>query len=488
MSFTDLYPGMADTGEPEPLDGAVIADCVEAWFQRFIGVTDPNDFALLTLWTLHTHLVVELYTTPRLQIDSTIYGSGKTTLLDHLSHLCLNPVQAATLSSPALIPRLLEQGPATILLDEVDRALAPDRPGVGELLGILNSGYRVGATRPVLVPVKGGGWEVRNMPTFAAVSMAGNSPRLPDDTKSRNLRVLLMPDLDGRIEDSDWELIAADAENLRELIAEWADTVRDTVRGMVVDLPAGCIGRSREKWRPLKRVAVAAGGRWPALADNLIAASLAEDAAEREAGLKALPPGMVLLSDLHSVWPSGENFVATRELVGHLVAANPEYWGLGSPYGKALTETRFAKLLVQASKVTSARPGGVGPRGFLRTQLAPVWHRLGIARLQPGVPGEAGVPGGDQPSTSTNENHNRVHRLDFDVTAPGEPGGNAVTSENNRVHQDRQPHRVETDTPPPAPASGMCWCGYPPPPGRSMHFDCERLAAEAQAEPETADK
>jgi hypothetical protein len=113
-----------------------------------------------------------------------------------------------------------------------------------------------------------------------------------------------------------------------------------------------------------------------------------------------------------------------------------------------------------------------------------VWHRLGIARLQPGVPGEAGVPGGNQPSTSTNENHNRVNRLDFDGTAPGELGGNAPTSENNRVHQDRQPHQVETDTPPLEPASGNCWCGYPPPPGRSMHFDCERMAAEAQAEPE----
>jgi hypothetical protein len=46
------------------------------------------------------------------------------------------------------------------LLDEVDRSLRPDEPGVADLIGILNSGYRRGATRPVLVPTKGGGWAV----------------------------------------------------------------------------------------------------------------------------------------------------------------------------------------------------------------------------------------------------------------------------------------------------------------------------------------
>ena len=140
--------------EDEP-DGALVLDDIREWFARFIAVTDPDDLSILALWTPHTYLVPELYTTPRLQVDSTVFGSGKTTLLDHLAYLCLNPVQAANLSSPALIPRMLEAGPRTILLDEVDRSLHPDRPGVGEMIGILNSGYRVGATRPVLVPVKG---------------------------------------------------------------------------------------------------------------------------------------------------------------------------------------------------------------------------------------------------------------------------------------------------------------------------------------------
>lgn len=409
-------------------DGAELLDDIKEWFGRFIAVTDPDDLNILSLWTVHTHLVIELYTTPRLQVDSVIFGSGKTTVLDHLQRLCENPVQAATLSSPALIPRLLESSMRTILLDEVDRSLHPDKPGVGELIGIINSGYRYGATRPVLVPVKGGGWEASEMSTYAPVVMAGNSPNLPPDTVSRSLRILLMPDLDGMVEDSDWEMIADDAHRLRSKIAAWAETVRIDVKGMAVDLPDGCIGRSKEKWRPLKRVAVAAGGGWPAIVDRLIRSSLAEDEAEREAGLKTQPPGMMMLIDLYAVWGADETFIPTKELVSRLIFHNPDYWGAQSGYGKPLTETRLGRLVTQAAKVTSSRPDTHGPRGYLRSQLQPVWRRLGIAPLQqPGEPGEPSEPGAEQPPVSGLSGS--ANLSGFKQT-PTQPGGYT-----DRVHQ-----------------------------------------------------
>ncbi len=96
---------------------------------------------------------------------------------------------------------------------------------------------------------------------------------------------------------------------------------------MLVDLPDGCIGRSKEKWRPLKRIAVAAGGHWAKIADDLIEKGLEEEAAVRDAGLRKQPPGMVLLTDLYAVWPKDEDFMPTRELVDLLVDHNPGYWG-----------------------------------------------------------------------------------------------------------------------------------------------------------------
>lgn len=306
----------------DPLDRLV------NWFGRFIRFTQPDDMNILALWTVHTHLASALYTSPRLIIDSVMPGSGKTTLLDHLNRLCYNPIHAAALTSSAKLTRMLNAGPRTILLDEVDRSLNSDRPGVGELLAVLNAGYRVGATRPVLVPTGDGrGWDTKEMPTFAPVAMAGNSPRLPEDTVSRSIRIVLLPDLDHTIEDSDWELIENDVKELHSAIADWAETAPEQVKGLAVDLPEGCIGRSKEKWRPLKRIAVTAGGRWPAITDRLINQSLAEDAAEREAGLKTLPAGMVMLNDPHTIWPDGEKFVPTRTLVPKLIAHNCEYWG-----------------------------------------------------------------------------------------------------------------------------------------------------------------
>ncbi|WP_407689365.1 DUF3631 domain-containing protein [Mycobacterium sp. HUMS_1102779] len=410
--------------EDDP-DGAQVLDDLEKWFGRFIKVTFGGDLALLALWTVHTHLAAELYTTPRLQLDSIMPESGKTTALDHLNRLCFNPIQMASTPSPALIPRLLEREMRTLLFDEVDRTLRPDGPGTPDLLAIINSGYRVGATRPVLVPIKGGGWEASEMPTHAPVAIAGNAPVLADDTRSRCIRLLLMPDTDGSIEDSDWEHIEDEARALHDRVARFADHVRDQIKGLPVDLPPNCIARTKEKWRPLKRVAVVAGGRWPAVADELIRRSLDEDAAERDAGLRNQPPAVVLMTDLHSVFSDHDELVPTRELVAKLIGHNPDYWGVQSSYGKALTEHRFGKLVSQASKVTSQRPGGRGPRGFFRSQFEPVWRRLriGAPPSETGATGYTGETGADSCGNNQMHRNNRLHRSETHPLGNGAESG-----------------------------------------------------------------
>jgi Protein of unknown function (DUF3631)/Domain of unknown function (DUF3854) len=402
----------APTKEPPPfgsIDGAALLGDLKCWFERFICLLDDADYDILTLWTVHTHLAKELRTTPRLLLDSPIHESGKTTLLEHLLRLCFNPIEAAVISSEALLPRMLEQGLHTVLLDEVHRTLRSDKPGVQDLLAVMNSGYRLGATRPVLAPAAGGEWQVRKMSTFAPMAMAGNAPSLPDDTMSRTLRILMMPDRANLSEDTDWEFIEDEAQALAARIAEWADSVRTVIAQTVVDLPDGCVRRAKERWRPLKRVAELAGGGWPKTCDELIVRNLAEDAAEREAGLRERPPGIALLTDLYAVWRCDEPFIATKDLLSRLIAHDQSYWGSDSPYGRELTEQRLGRMLVQAAKVTSARPGGGGhPRGYLRSQLDTAWQRLGISQAfkppspQTGRSGRIGRTGPNgQPTTGS---------------------------------------------------------------------------------------
>ncbi len=351
-------------------------DETRQWLARFICTMDDDDLDVLALWTVHTHLCHETYTTPRLLLDSPVPGSGKTTVLEHLERLCVHPVQMAALSSPALLTRMLDAGTRTILIDEADRSLAPDKEGVGELLAVLNSGYKRGGTRPVLVPVKGGGWDAREMPTFAPVAMAGNNPNLPDDTKSRSIRVLLMPDIDDRIEDSDWELHDEAARDLGQRLAGWADTVRDEIKATRPDLPAGVRGRSRERWAPLKRVADAAGGRWPAVVDRLAVLDVKRIESETEEGIVQQRPAVVLLKHLHEVYLEGETFVSTETLIDRVIRNHPETWGAASPFGKAVTAQRLGRMLTNGYNIHSDRPGGVGPRGYLRSSLAPAFRRF----------------------------------------------------------------------------------------------------------------
>jgi len=353
-----------------------VLDDVRAWLERFVTVVEDTDLDLLTLWAAHTHLVMETHTTPRLILDSPVPGSGKTTVLEHLERLCHHPIQMAALSSPALLTRMLDNGMRTILIDEADRSLSPDKPDVAELLAVLNSGYKRGGTRPVLIPTRDG-WAAAEMPTYSPVVMAGNGPRLPDDTKSRSIRVLLMPDIDGTADESDWEVIDAPARALGERLANWAEDVRDSVRTNRPPLPEGIRGRARERWGPLKRVAVTAGDHWPDLVDVLAVQDLARIQSEREEGIVFQRPHVSLLAHVHRVW-ADETFIPTMELIDRLVQAHPDVWGESSKSGKRLTAQGLGRMLSSHYNVMSTRPDSNGPRGYTRASLSPAFRRLGL--------------------------------------------------------------------------------------------------------------
>lgn len=386
-----------------PESGAL--DAARNWLTRFITPLNESDLDLLALWAAHTHLVRETYTTPRLILDSPTHGSGKTTVLEHLQRLCVNPVQAASLSSPALLTRILEAGMRTVLIDEADRSLNPKLDGVAELIAVINSGYKVGGSRPVLVPVKDGGWEAKEMPTFCPVAMAGNNPQLPDDTKSRCVRVLLMPDAQGLAEESEWEYIDAEAREVGRLLAEWADTVRERVRQDRAELPDGIRGRAKERWKPLKRVANAAGGRWPGVVDRLAVDDMELLAMELEEGLVREKPTVMVIRHIAEVWRDGEVSVPTADLIARLVAHDPDEWGADAMRQRSeLTPHRLGRMLRQGYNISSKRIGGrTGPRGYLLADFTVALRRFGIT-----PPSGSSASGASSASGSTTIGHWRV--------------------------------------------------------------------------------
>lgn len=361
-----------------------------AWFRRFVFVTDESDLDIIALWTIHTWLCEETYTSPRLLIDSPVPGSGKTTLLEHIGKLAYSPVQMSAVSSSAMLARITSNGIRTLLLDEADRSLDPRDPKTKDLIALLNSGYKKGGTRPVLVKSKDN-WVVEEMPTYSPVAIAGNTPLLPDDTRSRCITIRLLPAREEQIEPSDWEYLDQDINALAVKISETTDKVREQVRLSNPELPDGCANRLRERWRPLKRIAAVASETWANKVDLLIVRDIENERELASNGEAQAAPNLQIARDLHKIFLEEPGLVATSTLVMLLIKANPEQWSSSSYYGKDLTAQRLGKILTGAFGIYSLRLNE-NTRGYSSTQFETIWSRLGITPNKPTTPTEATTP------------------------------------------------------------------------------------------------
>jgi len=367
-----------------------LLEILRNWISRFVFVQEESDLDIIPLWIIHTHLAEELYTSPRLLIDSPVPGSGKTTLLEHIAQFAKAPVQMASVSSPAMLGRITKDGTRTLLIDEADRALDPKRPGVNDLYALLNSGYKRGSTRPVLVS-KNKDWEIEEMPTFSPVAIAGNSPNIPEDTRTRCIVVKLLPDIENRAQESDWEILDMPAYQIRLDILESVETFRQEIAEINPKLPPGCVNRFKEKWKPLKRIAVLAGGDWADRVDSYILKDIQNIKEQRENGDSRLSPHIQLMKDLYEIYGGERTFIGTETLVMHLARINPEYWGESSIFGKAITAQRFGRTLNSKFYLNSQRVGD-SPRGYHSTQFERIWVSLGLPRLKPTEPTEPAKP------------------------------------------------------------------------------------------------
>lgn len=358
------------------------ADALRDWLSTYISTMHEEDLDILTLWTLHTHFMPVLYTTGRLLLDSPVPESGKTTVLDHMSHLALDPLQTSSVSSGALIPRLLNERLRTILIDEADRALNPDNPNNNEIISSVNSGYRRGGSRTVLVPAADGQWKGEEMSTFGAVAMAGNNPDLADDTRSRTIRVLLLPDKEGRVEDSEWEFIEAPAKDLHENIAQWAEANMDRIVNIRPEMPGGVRGRFKECWAPLVRVAALCSPEWQARAMHLAERALALRQAEINSGLISDPPRILMLRAMYDNWPEGQEQWKTDDIIPMLAAENPALWEEDLIKGrKRVTAQAVGYTLGKVFGLHTRQGTTRGDRtySYHRTDFDPVFARMGIA-------------------------------------------------------------------------------------------------------------
>jgi hypothetical protein len=290
----------------------------------------------------------------------------------------------AAVSSSAMLGRITSNGIRTLLLDEADRSLDPRDPKTKDLIALLNSGYKKGGSRPVLVKSKDN-WVIEEMPTYSPVAIAGNTPLLPDDTRSRCITIRLLPAREDLIEPSDWEYIDQEISALSVKISETTDKHREQVKLVNPQLPNGCANRLRERWRPLKRIASVASEYWANKVDQLIRIDIENDRELADNGDAQVSTNLQIARDLHKIFETEEKALPTSQLVKLLIRTSPEHWSNSSYYGKDLTAQRLGRILTGAFGIYSERLTE-SVRGYRSNQFETIWSRLGITPNKPTKP------------------------------------------------------------------------------------------------------
>jgi len=366
--MSEDYPEVA-TPDPygETLDGAALLDQVEAMLARFVAFPSDEARTAVRLWIAHTHALTAFECTPRLAFLSPEPGSGKTRAMEILELLVLRPLLTVNVTPAYLFRKVAdEEGPPTILYDEIDTVFGPKAKDNEDIRGMLNAGYRRGATAGRCV-IRGKSVEVEELPAFAAVCLAGLDD-LPDTIMSRSIVVRMRRRAPNeRIESYRRRVHQTEGHALRDDLAAWVNIVRPSLQDAWPDLPKGIEDRNADVWEPLLAIADAAGGHWPGSARET-AVTLVKAAQSSAGGF-----GVQLLADLRTVF-GNEPAMTTEAIIEALCALDESPWA--DIRGKSLDARSLSRRLGKYGiKPKVIRIGDKTPRGYDRADLYDSWLR-----------------------------------------------------------------------------------------------------------------
>src|SRR5262245_31114974 len=105
-----------DDRKPVKEIGGNILDDVHTFLSRFVSYPSEHAHVAHTLWVVHTHLMTEWESTPRIAFLSPEPGSGKTRALEVTETMVPRPVEAVNVSPAYLFRRIKDaEGLPTLL-------------------------------------------------------------------------------------------------------------------------------------------------------------------------------------------------------------------------------------------------------------------------------------------------------------------------------------------------------------------------------------
>ena len=348
-----------------------ILEAVETYLERFVAYPSESARVAHALWIAHAHCMDAWVSTPRLAFLSPEPGSGKSRALEATEPLVPAPVLAVNVT-PAYLFRKVgsEDGPPTVLFDEIDTVFGPKARDNEELRGLLNAGHRQGA---VAGRCRQQGKEIvtEEIPAYAAVAMAGLG-ELPDTILSRSIIVRMRRRASNEVvEPFRPRLHSKEGEAIRDRLAGWASKAVLKKLGKVFpDFPDGVTDRDADVWEPLLVLADEAGGSWPERA-RLAAVELVALAKDRSPSL-----GLRLLADIRAVFDrASSDQLTTMRLLDRLNENDEAPWG--NLRGQPLDARGLARLLkpYEIKPTTIRHSISNTAKGYRRGDFHDAWDR-----------------------------------------------------------------------------------------------------------------
>jgi hypothetical protein len=357
--------------------GAVLLDEVQSFLCRFVSYPSEHAAAAHTLWIAHTHLMGAWESTARLSFLSPEPGSGKTRALEVTEPLVPRPVHATNVS-PAYLYRKCgsDEGPPTILFDEIDAIFGPKAKEHEDVRSFLNSGHRRGATFGRCV-VYGSRVETEDVQSFAAVALAGLG-WLPDSIMTRSVIIRMRRRAPNeQVEAFRHRIHAPIGEELFQRLEDWAGAVADQAEAARPEMPIGVEDRAADIWEPLLAVADLAGEKWPDLARKAAVALVAAATSDTPQSLN-----IRLLSDLRTIFNAADAAVQattpkglpTKTILDALHALDDAPWShLKEPLNDHSLASRLHGYGIKSDKLRPPRANQC--KGYRLSDLDDAWRR-----------------------------------------------------------------------------------------------------------------
>ena len=355
-------------------------DRIDHFIRRFLILPNESDYTIVSLWIAHTYFTHKIKTTPRLAIISPEYGCGKSRVLEVLESLTFkgekldHHTRSYLMRTVDLIREEFSRSP-TLLIDEIDSVFRKNSEEGEATRAFANTGYR--ATGFYGITEGDSKKTPTKFKTFAPMALAGKGEVLPESVMTRAVIIRLQRRMGNEyIEDFLTDLVAFEAEELREELLGWSDYCAQDISTLNPDLPVR--DRDREVWLPLFIVAHLADEAWIKRAEIALA-NIQEAKSDN-----TLPRERQLLSDIWKIFQGQEREkIKSAAIILALIEIPDSEWDTYN-FGKPRNERALAKKLrTYGIKPAQIRfENGQGAKGYYRSEVESAVKRY----LEPSMP------------------------------------------------------------------------------------------------------